>query len=122
MQFELDFTQPAPAPAIEPEPERMGELVAFPLSRHLFVQQIAARMRATRDDAKREADLTACLRRFFRSRREDGLDFLKAEADVRDFERAIRAEYRRPTPPPPRWRNHNSLVSFPEKTNVQQTA
>ncbi len=128
MQLELNFTQPAPAPAIEPEPvaaiepERTGQLVAFPLSRHLFVQQIAARMRTIRDDAKREADLTNCLRRFFRSRREDGLDFLKAEADVRDFERAIRTEYRQPTPPPQRWRDHNSLINFPEKNHDRQTA
>lgn len=130
-QLTLDFDQPILAPTIEPkpigtiEPERICGLVAFPLSRHLFVRQIAARMRTIRDDAKRETDLTNCLRRFFRSRRDDGLDFLKAEADVRDFERAIRAEYRRPTPPPPRWRDHDALIpfrSFEEKVRVRQTA
>jgi|GEM_PF-5508460 len=126
MQLEFDLVPPIPAPAIEPvaavQPERRGELVAFPLSRHLLVQQIAGRMRSIRDDAAREADLTACLRRFFRSRRDDGLSFSQARADLKTFEAAIRAEYRRPTPPPTRWRDHNSLVSFPEKTNVQQTA
>jgi len=115
MQLDLfkDFNQPAPASAIEPEPaERTGELIAFPLSRHLLVQQIAGRMRSIRDEKRREDDLTECLRRFFRSRRDDGLSFSQARADLKNFEAAIRAEYRRPTPPPPRWRDHDALIPF----------
>ncbi|UWL59238.1 DUF6074 family protein [Brucella pseudintermedia] len=116
-----DFHQPAPALATEPE--RMGELVAFPLSRHLLVQQIAGRMRAIRDDDEREIYLDRTLLAFYRSRRDDGLSVAQARTDLGSFEAAIRAEYARPTPPPARWRGRDATpILFPEKIHDRQTA
>ncbi|WP_075657389.1 DUF6074 family protein [Pseudochrobactrum sp. B5] len=129
MQFELDFNQPIPAPVPEAEPERRGELVVFPLTRNLMVQTLAARLRSIRNDAEQKKFMDDCARRFFRSRRDDGLTFKQAHEDVMDFEKAIRAEYRRPTPPPTRWRDRDdALIPFDfstprnEASHAKQTA
>lgn len=128
MQLEIDFNQSVQASGAKPEPmasiepERRGELKVFPLRRHALVQRIAASMRSIRDDDEREKYMDTTMLSFFRSRRLDGLSFTQARADLKTFEAAIRAEYRRPTPPPLRWRDHDSLVNFPEKKHDRQTA
>ncbi|KAB2681383.1 DUF6074 family protein [Brucella pseudintermedia] len=128
---QLDFfdslDQPVPAPvAHQPEPmagpEPRGQIIAFPMTHHVLVQQTAAVMRSLRDDDLREAYFKRRMVELFRARQMDGLSREEARDDVQAAWRAIRAEYRRPSPPPARWRDHNSLVSFPERSHDRQTA
>ena len=114
MQTEMNFDQPIAEPAIQPEPEQRGEIVAFPLARHFASsRRLGEELRALPTLEERRKHWGKRTGALIRSRIASGLSREAAEADVAAWADLAREERINPTPRVKKPSRFEALIQFP---------
>ncbi|WP_141211577.1 hypothetical protein [Brucella grignonensis] len=112
--MEFDFDKPITTPAIQPEPEPFGTIVAFPLARHFASSRLLGEeLRAIPTIEERRKLWGKRTGALIRSRIACGLSREVAEADVSAWADLAREEYRNPLPCFQKPSRFEALLPFP---------